>query len=85
MSCIAYDGSTCCINNDGNVVSFGFSDCGSHGHEEQFVYPPKIIPTLKNIKSIVGGNNHTVCLIMMEMFLHLERIIMDKLELVWIH
>ena len=51
---------TLCITNDKKVISFGFSDCGAHGFIGR-AFPPKIIPSLKNIKSIVGGD-HTLCL-----------------------
>ena len=40
-------GFTVCINNDKNVVSFGRSNKGAHGHkEEDNVFPPKIISSL---------------------------------------
>ena len=43
---------TVCINNDQNVVSFGRSSKGAHGHEEEDVFPPKIIFSLNHIISI---------------------------------
>ena len=53
---------TICISEDKNVYSFGMSDKGAHGHENELVFPPKMIPSLKNIESVVYGANHTVCL-----------------------
>ena len=53
---------TVCINNDQNVVSFGYSHRGSHGHEEYYVFPPKIISSLNRIISISVGNIHCACL-----------------------
>jgi len=53
---------TLCVNNDKNVVSFGKSDKGAHGHKESVVFPPKIISSLKNIISISVGGYHCVCL-----------------------
>ena len=44
-----------------NVFSFGFSNFDEHGHEEDYIFPPKMISNLKNIKSISTGY-HTVCL-----------------------
>ena len=52
---------TLCLSNDGNVCSFGFSRSSNHGHEEKLVGAPKVIPSLKNIKSVVC-KDHTVCL-----------------------
>ena len=47
---------------DDTMYSFGCSSTGAHGHEEECVFPPKIIPLLKNIKSISVGGAHAVCL-----------------------
>ena len=47
---------TVCINNDQNVVSFGTSSRGGHGHEEEDVFPPKIISSLNHIISISVGD-----------------------------
>ena len=52
---------TVCINNDQNVVSFGRSMYGAHGHDED-VFPPKIISSLNHIISISVGGDHCVCL-----------------------
>ena len=59
---VCSDSFTLCLNNDLNVVSFGRSTNGSHGHEEINVFPPKMISTLKHIKSVDCGFKHTVCL-----------------------
>ena len=53
---------TVCINNDQNVVSFGTSRSGAHGHKEDNVFPPKIISSLNHIISISVGDGHCVCL-----------------------
>ena len=53
---------TVCINHDKNVVSFGISDDGAHGHEKSNVFPPKIIPLLNNIKLLSVGEYHCGCL-----------------------
>ena len=53
---------TVCINNDQNVTSFGRSKIGAHGHEEEVVFPPKIISSLKNIISISVGEDNCTCL-----------------------
>ena len=53
---------TVCINNNQNVVSFGTSGSGGHGHKEDNVFPPKIISSLNHIISISVGGDHSVCL-----------------------
>ena len=53
---------TVCINKDQNVVSFGTSYYGGHGHKEYKVFPPKIISSLNHIISISVGDRHSVCL-----------------------
>ena len=53
---------TVCINNDQNVVSFGYSDKCGHGHKEYNVFPPKIISSLNHIISISVGDDHCACL-----------------------
>ena len=53
---------TLCLSNDGNVYSFGESTERCHGQEEEKVFPPKMISTLKNITSIARGRYHTACL-----------------------
>merc|ERR1712100_258772 len=53
---------TLCLNNDGNVFSFGYSSKGVHGHKEVNVFPPKIISSLNHIISISAGYDHSVCL-----------------------
>ena len=50
------------ISIDGDVYSFGTSRNGSHGHDEIEVEEPKMIPNLKQIKSIALGSSHSVCL-----------------------
>ena len=58
-------GCTVCINIGQNVVSFGYSHKGSHGHkeeEEEIVLPPKIISLLNHIISISASLGHCVCL-----------------------
>ena len=52
---------TVCINNDQNVVSFGRSDYGAHGHKEEDVFPPKIISSLNHIISISTGGSNCAC------------------------
>ena len=52
---------TLCISDNNTVFSFGYSRLGSLGHEEQQVFPPKMISPLVNIKSISVGS-HIVCL-----------------------
>merc|ERR1712100_413684 len=57
---------TVCINNNKNVVSFGRSRSGAHGHKEDNVFSPKIIPTLNLIISISvcwdQNGGHCACL-----------------------
>ena len=45
----------------GTVLSFGTSSNGAHGHEQQEVHPPRLIPSLNNIISICVGD-HTFCM-----------------------
>ena len=52
---------TICINDEGNVFSFGHSNNGAHGFVED-VISPKMIPTLGNIKTIATRADHSVCL-----------------------
>ena len=59
---VGSDDFTVCINNNQNVVSFGRSFEGAHGHKEKDVFPPKIISSLNHIISISVGDNHCVCL-----------------------
>ena len=49
---------TICINNNQNVVSFGKSTSGAHGHEEKRVFTSRIISSLNHIISISVGDNH---------------------------
>ena len=49
------------LSNEGNISSCGHSTLGIHGHKEATVFPFKIIPTVKNIKSI-AMRYHCVCL-----------------------
>ena len=44
--------STICINSNGNVFSFGSSRRGEHGHEEERILVPTMIPSLTNIMAI---------------------------------
>ena len=53
---------TVCINKNQNIISFGRSKRGAHGHEEKEVFPPKIISSLNHIISISVGDEHCVCL-----------------------
>jgi len=55
-------GTTMCISNEGKVYSFGSSDKGAHGHQDELVFPPKVISSLVNIIQIDCSMNHTVCL-----------------------
>ena len=50
-----------CISDENTLFSFGYAEQGEHGHEDTLVFPPRIIPNLNNIKSVVCGE-HTVCL-----------------------
>ena len=52
---------TVCLS-EYNVFSFGSSSTRAHGHEEEDIFPPKIISTLKNITSINCSTGHTACL-----------------------
>ena len=56
------DNCTVCINNNQNIVSFGMSYYGAHGHEEKDVFPPKIISSLNHIISISTYGDYCVCL-----------------------
>ena len=53
---------TLSLNDEGNVLSFGYTVCGQHGHEEEQVITPTVIPSLLNITSIATGEHHSVCL-----------------------
>ena len=55
-------GCTLSINADGNIVSFGNSHYGAHGHQNKVIFPPQVIPTLKNITVIASNGFHSVCL-----------------------
>ena len=52
---------TFCINKEENVLAFGYSYIGVHGHEGTVVFSKKI-PSLTHIKSIVSMSYHSVCL-----------------------
>ena len=54
-------GFTMMISSDGKVYSFGRNNEGAHGHKEDVVFPPKIIPSLHNIQSVDCGLFHTLC------------------------
>ena len=49
------------IVSNSTVSSVGYSDLGAHGHEDEQIFPPKMIPTLKNIMSIFTGCAHSAC------------------------
>ena len=53
---------TLCINYEGSISSFGFAYNDLHGHEEDHIFPPKIISSLKNILSIAVGDEHSICI-----------------------
>lgn len=53
---------TMCISNEEDVYSFGSSNTRAHGHQEEFVFPPKVISSLVNIKLIDCSINHSICL-----------------------
>ena len=53
---------TLCINYEDSISSFGYADYGAHGHEEDHIFPPKIISSLKNILSIAVGDEHSICI-----------------------
>lgn len=52
---------TISLDGDGNLHSFGYSSISTHGHEDSRIFPPKMISTLKDIKSISCYKN-TICL-----------------------
>ena len=58
---ICCSGHTICLSEEGNLCSFGYSISNAHGHEEEEILLPTIIPTLRNIIS-VAGKDHCVCL-----------------------
>ena len=51
-----------CLSKDGYVESFGYSISGTHGHEENEVFTPTRIPTLKNIQQIATSEINITCL-----------------------
>ena len=51
---------TICISDNGEVYSFGYHSKGGLGHSEEKVFPPKCIPSLRNIRFISCGDLHTV-------------------------
>ena len=51
-----------CINKDDLVSSFGYSECNAHGDEAELVFPPRLIPLMKNIKAVTVGSCHSACL-----------------------
>ena len=53
---------TLSLSNNGDVYSFGNASYSQHGQDEETVFPPKVIPTLNNIKSIFVGVYHSACL-----------------------
>ena len=59
---IISDTYTVSISKEGNVYSFGNDSYGGHGHEEENVSIPTIIPCLENICSVSFGLHHTICL-----------------------
>ena len=55
---IGLEQKTLSISNEGNVLIFG----SNLTEESEEIYPPRIIPSLMNIKAICCGTNHTLCL-----------------------
>ena len=49
------------ISTEGNLFSLGYSFYGALGYTSE-VFPPKAIPTLRNILSVCLGDYHSVCL-----------------------
>ena len=58
----ATNGFTICVSDKKELYSFGKSNYGAHGHQDEHILAPKLIPSLKNIKSVDCGNLHTICL-----------------------
>ena len=50
-----------CISNDGNVFLFGYSTYYHQDNKGGVLYP-KMIPLLKNIKSLSTNEEHTACI-----------------------
>jgi len=51
---------TLCVN-EGYVYYFGYLGYGVHyRNQEENEFPPKMIPILKNIKSVAGESDHNV-------------------------
>ena len=50
------------VSNEGDVYSIGCNNEGVLGHDEQNVFPHKVISSLKHIVSISCGFYHTACL-----------------------
>ena len=64
MVCADYGNTLGCslsISSDGCVYSFGRNTKEGHGHIEDFVFPPKVIPSLKNITQVSCGFYHSGC------------------------
>ena len=59
---VCVDEFTICISGVGKVYSFGRHVNCAHGHDDYSVFPPRIIPSLFNIKSVCCSGNHTICL-----------------------
>ena len=57
-----FDGCTFSISSNGDVYSFGIREKGFLGHTELKIFPPKLIPSLQNIKSISCCHFNTMCL-----------------------
>ena len=55
-------GFTLSLSESGDVYAFGKHPCGAHGFKENEVFPPKPIPSIKNIKAISCGKDHSLCL-----------------------
>ena len=53
---------TISISSEREVLSFGKAPLGGHGHPEVNIFPPKVIPTLKDIVSIACGEEHSLFL-----------------------
>ena len=58
----ASSGITLSITTEGNLHVLGTHTKKGHGFKDVNVFPPKIIPGLKNIKAIACGYSHTCCL-----------------------
>ena len=60
-SCIDICGSSISISESGELYTFGISVHGANGYKEK-IFPPKVIPSLIDIRSVKCGLEHTICL-----------------------